>query len=424
MAQRWGGFVGPAGVLLVVLLGVPLEVAAQDQLYRGLPIGLPDFPRRVRRTLPQLRPDQEIKVGVLKLHPSFESTVEYDDNITLRDKDDLDDVVFTETPGLVGEVDLGDHRLEMGYGVELVEFVKHSEENATNHLAHGQLDLNFTDFHVTVSDEMEEATGRLFNETSARDHIFLNTVQILGRYDRPMWALEGGWTHNTIDRLTDLFNNNDYGEDVLSVLGGYKISPRMLVLLQTDLGLVNYDHNTTNPDHDYWQLWTGVRGELTSKVTSTLKLGFQDRQLSDIGGQGPQSDFDGLVADMELVYTPSVTDLVRLAYQRTARTSTYASNAWYRQDQLSLTYRKRFADKWVLTPRFAWQLNDYPEESTSGGNTDRREDHFLIIGTALRYEMREWLSTGLAWNIRTRNSNLDSLDYENNRFTFDVTVAF
>jgi hypothetical protein len=418
--RRGFGLVSAVVAGLVCLGAAPSLVAAQEEL----PIGIPDLPRKVQRTLPVLKPEQEIKLGILKLHPSFLSTVTYDDNVRLAEKDGVEDVLFTETPGLIGELKLGDHRVEAGYGLELFKHVKVGEEDASNHLAHGLLELNFTDFHLTVSEAMERTTGRLFTESIDRDRLFFNTVQVLGRYDRPMWALEGGWTHNTVDHITSTFNNFDYGEDVLAVLGGYKILPKTLLLVETDVGLVNYDRNVSRADQDYWQIFTGLRGELTPKITSTIKLGFQDRQLSDVGGQGPQSDFDGLVANVDVVYTPSVSDIVRLNYTRAARTSTFRTNGWYRQDRISLSYRKRFLRKWLLTPRGSWQLHDYPELATVGGVTERRKDHFFQLGASLRYEIQEWLSTGFGYNFRSRNSNLDTLDYENNRFTFDVTVAF
>jgi len=389
-----------------------------------LPIGLPDFPRRIRRELPELKPGQEIKLGILKLHPSFLSSIEYDDNIRLADTDAAGDVIFTEKPGLIGELNLGDHRMEAGYGVELLQFAKQQEENATNHLAHGLLELNANDFQFTVSDTMESSVGRLFNEASARAHLLINTVQLLGRYDRPLWALEGGWTHNTINQRTDIFNNSDYGEDGFAILGGYKIFPKTLLLVETDVGLVNYAHNVSRADQRYWQLFTGLRGELSPKVTSTLKLGFQNRQVSDVGGLGSRNDFNGVVADMDVAFAPSVSDVAHLGYLRTVRTSTFGSNSWYRQDKISLSYRKRFARKWLITPRVAWQLNDYPELGTSGGVTKRRTDNFIQLGAGLRYEIQEWLSSGVAYNLRTRNSNIEPLDYENNRFTYDVTVAF
>jgi hypothetical protein len=409
---------------LAVWIGAicPPQIALGD--VQQLPIGLPDFPRKVRRQLPSLRPDQEIRVGPLKLHPSFETSIEFDDNIRLTDGGEEDDVIFTQRPALIGEARLGDHRVEAGYGLEQLNFVDDQEENTTNHLAHAILELNFDNLHFTASDTMENSTGRVFNEQSARDHVLLNTVQLLGRFDRPHWAAESAWTHNTVDHRTPSQDNSDYGEDVLSLLAGYKLTAKTLVLVEPTIGLLNYGRNVANADQSYWQLMGGLRGELTEKLTTVLKLGFQDRQMSDVGGQGQIPDFDGIVADMSLTFKPTETDTISLFYLRRPVPSSFASNSWYRSDRISATYRKRFARKWILAPRLAWQMNDYPEPGTVAGVTKRREDHFLQAGVGLRYEIQEWLSTGVGYNFRTRRSNLPTLDYDNNRVAFDVTLAF
>ena len=131
--SRW------ARIGVATLMG--LSVFCPPELVMGqLPIGLPDFPRKVRRSLPQLRPDQEIRLGILRLHPSFETSVEYDDNIRLSDTNKDGDVVFTQQPGLIGEVRFGDHRFEAGYGMEILSYVKAHEESAVNHVAHAELE--------------------------------------------------------------------------------------------------------------------------------------------------------------------------------------------------------------------------------------------------------------------------------------------
>ncbi len=388
-----------------------------------LQIGIPDLPRRVQKTLPQLKPEQEIRMGIFKLHPSFESVVEYDDNVTLTKKDKKDDVIFTESPGFVTEVKLGDHRFETGYGMEIVSFATEHEENTTNHLAHALLELNFNDLTLNISDSLEKSTLRSFSETSARDKLFLNSVDIGARYDRPHWAGEFDWRHNTVDHLVDTLEASDYEEDAFAILGGYKILPKTLLLLEVDAGVVNY-HRTGNANQDYWQLLGGFRGEPTERLSLTTKLGYQNRQLGDVPGQGTQTDFSGLVANMDFVFAHSGNDAWRLAYMRSVRTSTFGNNSWYRQDRISASYARRFLDKWTLTPQFAWQINDYPERTTVAGVNKLRQDSFWQAGVELRYQIQEWLSTAVAYRFRNRNSNFDSLDFDNNRFIADITVAY
>ena len=417
IAARLGSILLVLWVSLAAYL--PHALAAKDELQ----IGLPDFPRRIERTLPPLRPEQEIRLGIFKLHPSFFSSIEYDDNILLSHKDEKEDVIFTQTPGLGMELNLGDHRFQAGYGMEIENFAKFEEENAVNHLANAVLELNFTDLQIKFQDVFEKATSRSFSETSARDDLLTNTFEILGRYDRPRWAGELGWRHNTLDHRKEDLDIDDLEEDVLAILGGYKFLPKTLFLLEMDLGVVTY-RNTGNANHDYWQILTGLRGDPLPKVATTAKIGFQGRQLGDVPGSGPQTDFEGLVANMDLTYGFTERDTMRIAYVRTIRNSTFAENGWYRQDKISITYAKRFLNKWVVTPEFGWQMNDYPESATVGTSVKVRQDNYWLGGVSLRYEIKQWLGMEVAYHHRHRDSNFDSLDFKNNRLNIELKLAY
>ncbi len=395
------------------------QSVAEDQLE----IGLPDFPRRIQRNLPPLKPEQEIKYGILKLHPAFKTEVEYDDNIKLKPNDKTEDVIFTQTPALGIETKLGDHRLELGYGMEINSFAKNQEENSINHMANALVELNFNDFQLTAQDLFEKTTSRKFSEVSQRDRLLLNTVEVMGRYDRPMWALETGWRHNTLRHLINSLDTNDLGEDVIAVLGGYKILPKTLLLVENDIGMIRYRRGG-KPDQNYWQIFGGIRGEVTEKFTATAKLGFQRRRVDEISGQGTSSNFYGIVSNVDFLYRLNDFQSLRFTYLRTVKPSTFTNNQWLRQDRIFLSYNHRFLRKWVLTPEVGWQLNAYRDQATVAGITKMRSDKFWEAAIELRYEIQEWLSTGLAYRFRSRNSNMDPLDFNNNRVSLDVTLAY
>lgn len=415
------GFVSLASLLLLLGILFPQAEAAED--YERLQIGIPDLPRSIRRELPPLSPDQELKVGILKLHPMFRSKIEFDDNIRLKDTDKTEDVIFTQIPALGVEMNLGKHRVEAAYGMEIVNFAKEEEENSINHLANGLLELNFNNLQLSFRDLLEKSTSRLYSETSERDELLINAVDVFGRYDRPQWAMEGGWRHNTIHHLKDTLKDKNYEEDILTFLAGYKIMPKTLLLIESDEGFVRYRRNTT-ADQNYWQIFTGLRGEVTERLAVTAKGGFQTRRLDEVPGKGRSTDFNGFVGNFDLLFNPDITSSLRMGYERTVRTSTFQDNGWYRMDDIFLTYRKRFLEKWVLSPRFGWQMNAYPETGTTSGITKRRDDKFWRASISLRYEIREWLSTGIAYRFLTRNSDIDPFDFENNRIAFDVILGY
>ena len=418
-----------AAMFLLTQVNIPMPVtwaATGDRFERGpfLNIGIPDGPRRVKRELPEASKFERVKAGPLLLHPLFTEETAYESNILLSHEDPKDDVTFTERPGIVAEMQLGNHRIEGGYGMEIVNFVKDHEENAVNHLANLEAELNFNDFQLSASDAFEKSTSRVFSETSARDELILNTTQVKARYDRPRWASELGWTHNLVMHNVPDLDTNDYNEDIAAFLAGYKILPKTLLLGEFDWGTVYYGTNDDNPDQNYWQLLGGLRGEPTKYFETTTKVGFQGRRLEDVPGEGRQTDFYGLVVNADMVYRPTDTDSINAGYVRTIRTSTFQLSGWYREDQIFASYRRQIAKNWYVGPQISWQLNDYPEGATVGGETRRRDDHFWVTNIGLQYKIREWIWAGLKYNFQARDSNFDTFDYTNNRVSVDLSVRY
>lgn len=398
--------------------------STQDR--RGeLPIGIPSFKRRVN--LPKVRKGDDstgVKLGALRLHPAYSQIYELDDNVRLSREDEETDSLFRELPALTGEVQNSNLRVSGGYGMEIVNFTRLKEENSINHFAHGMVEYQFDDLSFSIEDTLEKSQSRLSNANSTRDHVLANAVQVLAKYDRPKWALEPGWTHNTIIHDSATLKNLSYEEDVLTLLGGYKIFPKTLLLIQNDFGFDYYHRKLQNGDQNFWQIMGGVRGEYIENMSVEAKMGFQTRRVEELPGQDHQEDYNGMVADLNVSYAITPRDAVSLDYIRTVQPATAANNHWYSLDRVSLSYSKRFFDKWILTPQAGWQVNRYPEAIFYESEFQNRDDQFWQTGVDLRYQFKEWLSAGAAYRFRSRASNFDTVDYSNNRFICDVTLSY
>lgn len=436
--QAWGAAIAFA---VTALWGVPGGFAQE------IPAQSSDQPRLIKRDFPEIQPERELRVGIFRLHPSFQTKVEYDDNIRLSDTDKKEDVLFTQTPGGMVEVRPGDHRAFVGYWSEIIRFADVTEENAVNHFVNGAVQLDLGKLRVELTDILEDSTSRLFNEDSSRDHTLLNAAKVKGRYQRGKWVLEGALRNNLVDHKPAFSDDRDRQESVATVLVGHKAGTKTALFLQADAGQVDYDSNVGNADHDYWQVMAGlgyqehfrkfdeweqrVERAPHTKLQAMLRVGFQDRKLSDVAGRGPQDDFDGLVSDSFIQYRPTIHESVTLGYLATAQVSTFGTNEWYRQDRVNFSWKKRLLRKLYVIPRVSWQRHDYPELSTVGGVTDRREDDIVQLQTELRYEPRVNETTGEAWawvsltyTFRNRDSNFGPQDFENNRVALTVSMTY
>lgn len=410
-----------------------------------MPITQSEQPRLIRRDLPDIQPGRELRAGIFRLHPSLQGGVEYDDNVRLSDTNEQEDVIFTEVPGLQVDVRPGDHRLTAGYWAEMLQFVDISEENAVNHIANGNAELDFGHLQIDVRDLMQDATSRLQREDSSRTETLLNTASVLARLQSGKLVGEAGYRNNLVDYKSPLNDPDDYTEHIFTGLVGVKVAPKTALFIEPSVGEVNYDSNLGNADHDYWQVMGGIghreyfrdydeaTGEVEraqhTKVQWALRAGFQDRELSGVAGRGPQDDFSGFVADSFIVYRPTITESLFIGYTAAPRVSTFQTNEWYREDRFNVALKKRVTRKLYVIPRFSWLHNDYPEPATLGGVTAEREDDILQFQPELRYEGRVNEVTGEAWfwvslfyTLRSRDSNMAGVDFDNNKV--GVRVGF
>ena len=72
----------------------------------------------------------------------------------------------------------------------------------------------------------------------------------------------------------------------------------------------------------------------------------------------------------------------------------------------------------------SYERRIYPNDATVGGDTKRRNDSFWNTSVELRYEIQRWMSAAVGYKFRSRDSNLNSLDYNNNRCYAEMTIAF
>ncbi len=398
------------------------------QFRRGQsPIGMTNFDRRTN--LPRVRKGDTatgIALGILRLHPAFSQIFEVDDNVRLSRHDREADVIFRELPALSAEIQKDDKfRISGGYGMEIVNFADQTEENSINHFAHGLAEFYANnDWRLILEDTFKNEQSRQTNASSTRDDLLANSVQAIAKYKGARFIFEPGYTHHTVEHSAPGLKPYDYEEDIMSVLLGYRFWEKTSLIIQNDAGLSYYDRKVANSDQAFWQILAGIRGEYAEDLVTEIKGGFQARRLDEFSGQDEQQDYNGFVVDANLAYKISPRDAVQVDYVRDVEQSTFQNNSWYGADRVVLSYSRRFFSRWVLTPHFSWQHNRYPQTAVVNGVRGERTDNLWGAGIDLRYQAKEWLSTGIGYRFRDRSSTFNDFEYDQNRFIFDISLAY
>ena len=90
-----------------------------------------------------------------------------------------------------------------------------------------------------------------------------------------------------------------------------------------------------------------MRGDITSRLSSTLRAGFESRQpdRSDL------TKYNGLVASGDITYLATERTKLTLYLERSTQESVFQSNLWYLSNIAALSVEHFFTSKLLVTGR-------------------------------------------------------------------------
>jgi hypothetical protein len=361
----------------------------------------------------------DLNLPGFKITPFFTERVEYESNIFQTPSRAEDDVIFRHIPGILVELPYGEHRLDLGVRVEVLNYLDNSDQDTEHYFLLGHLALNFPgglkywfreDFAATSIPPGTELTGRIDNRTNV-----INTGAEYAFVRRWSLGADYTWTHvdfdNTVAQL-------DRDEHLFGVTGYYKVQPRTDVLLNFSAGTKDFEDSTR--DVDRFLVMGGVRGYLTPRLTSTFRLGYENRDQEARG----RTDYSGLVASGDFVFRPLERTTFTLVTTRSVEESVFSTNLWYLSTIASLSAEHQFTRKFRVFGRVFGGWNEYPDKAQRGPSFHWREDALVGLGLGFDYQIQRWLGVGMDWTHTRRDSNFDIFDYTDDIVGAKVTLSF
>ena len=357
----------------------------------------------------------------LKLSPFFSERVEYETNVFQTPSHPQDDVIFKTIPGFVLDYTFGAHSLSAGYRAEILNYVHLTDQDTVNHIAAGQLRLDFPRLLLTLNEDFvrtneppsSELTGPIESNTN-----LLTPAAEFRLTTRLSTGLAYIWTHVRYDQssIGDLI---DRDEHVIAGSVYWKFVPK------ADVGLsYRYDQTnfTVSTDRNYYsnEVRVGLRGDLTAKLSSTSYVGY----LWRVGEESSQSSWNGVTFGGDLTYRPTERTTITLAADRKPQESTFDTNPFYITTDATMSAQHQLLPKLSIGARVGGGLNDYATKQTVNGDTDWRQDWFFAVGVQAEYSIQPWLRLGFEYLRTTRSSNFDTFDYVDNRISGRVTLQF
>ena len=81
---------------------------------------------------------------------------------------------------------------------------------------------------------------------------------------------------------------------------------------------------------------------------------------------------------------------------------------------------QKLTDKFTAALTLSWENMDYAKRV----NNVKRADDLYVVRPEVDYQFKEWLSAGVWYQFRTRNSNWNGADYDSNKTGVFVKAVF
>lgn len=387
--------------LLGLLLLAPLPAAAVDLNAIWPDLGLPGF----------------------KVTPFLTERVDYESNVFQAHSGAKDDGISKTIPGFLLELPLGRHKLDLGFRTEILRYFNLSSQDTEHYFVLGDLLLDFPgglkttlreDFARTSDPPGTELTGRIGSDTNVLGPTI--EYRIAQRFSM---GFDYVWTHVRFDQNTGV-ETLDRDEHAFGLTGFYKVQPKTDLLLNVGYGFKNFDNNSQRDVNRYFVL-VGVRGQITSRLTSTFRLGYEvrDPEHGDVGG------YSGMIAGGDVVWRPTERTRISLITDRSVQESIFQTNFAYVTSQATISAEHFLTPKLLLSARIYAGVSDYFEKAQKTNNIfGWRQDFVSGLGLGVEYTIQKWLAVGADYTHSRRDSNFDNFDFKDDIVGAKVTLSF
>ncbi len=364
-----------------------------------------------------------------KVIPHFDVSVMWDDNIFIQSENEIEDFLFTFSPGLtVGYID-EESRLErfydrqvrasralqyegnfflLDYTPSFVVFLDNDGENSFDQDARFEARWQLQKLSLSA-----QAAFLSKNETNTELGARLRhtgmSAGLSARYE---------FTERTSAELGAFFQDDDYqdasgnteyrGEGYLN----YALSPLVEFGVGVVFGLVDVENG---PKQTFERILARGSYELTEKVEVRAQAGVEFRQFDDEGG-----DQTNPIFEIELNYYPAELTRLGLNVHRRVIPSISEPSESVDTTGVALTFARTLRTGLRFLAEAGYESSDYSGSSVGSA----RSDDYFYGRAGLIYNFAAWGSAGVGYEYRNNDSTRSASGFTNNRITFDVSLTF
>lgn len=309
---------------------------------------------------------------------------------------------------------LGEHRVELDYRAAWTEFLDVGGLDTFEQQATVRLDLFFNQLSVHGDGGYRRsayAQSIQLRGLIKLDSYFANAFADL-RLNRFGVRLGGGVRRD--DYLERQLNRNDSLALNAVAQAYWRITEKLRALVEYTIGTVRYDSGDRGNLNDYQShaVLAGVDGELTPKLTASLRVGWSIQQVRR-GPNPSRREFGGGIAEASLRWDALPKTTVSVAYRHGFDPS-FSSN-YLITDSVDGAVTQRLGDEVTATARVG-----YARSHVSPGEDLNR----FRTGLGLAWQVRRWLSVIASYDFERLSSEFPFDDYEVHLVQASLGVGF
>ena len=381
--------------------------------------------------------------GQLALHPYYKLSEVYDSNIFLVPRDlPSGQVGGGIKSSWITKNDLGleanlpyrhINNLSLGYDFESDIYTTLPDVNNTiNQALHADFVREGAQgMTYKAGDQYVNTTDQAFSELVQRARRWSNRVYAEVDYTPKNGRLAGGVD---VDHETDKYVDpslgalNRYQEDG-GFNVGYMVQPKTKAYVSYHRSIIHYTVDplpgTTDNDNKSHNFAAGVTGQLAPKVSGQVEAGMTYREYDAVPVGGSQRVERAATVATSVIYRPDKYSNITLSLARFLQESLDTSNPFYISNNAMLDMDHKFPHKFTAGINLAMGIDQYETAQTFGSTTANRRDDLYQGGAWVEYDIQSWLSTGLAYVYRERDSTLSGqFNYQDSQVIWNASLKF
>lgn len=358
-----------------------------------------------------------LHAGPLEIHPILKATESYTNNVYSRPNAKKRDWYTTTIAGLRLDLPFREHLLDLGYQATFNRYAKYDEENSTTHVADGLLDLKLgSRFGLTLSDRYSKSfESRGETATGIQEHFETNAATVSVAYELvDVSEVRLDYTKTTWDYKNSTYRARD--EDLAEAYIYLKFLPKTSAFIEVDGN--NIDYNDSNSSQNSQEI-TGLLGltwELSDSSIGTVQAGYMKKNFNDKAVR----DFNTWVAFADINHDITESTRIVLDAHRKVSETTLVGSRYILNTRGSARLIHSFFTKFSVDIHASLSKDAFSDINT--GATLVRKDSTSASGVGVNYDIQNWLTAGLGYEQRDRNSNVDTADYDEN--IYSVSLKF